>query len=66
MAITDILLNIRKGGTLVDEYVRNIILNELKELEKKENIKILFAVESGAEHGALNLKTAIMMFVLYT
>ena len=48
LAITDILLNIRKGGTLVDEYVRNIILNELKELEKKENIKILFAVESGS------------------
>ena len=48
MAITDILLDIRKGGTLVDEYVRNIILNELKELEKKENIKILFAVESGS------------------
>ncbi len=48
MAITDILMNIRKGGTLVDEYVRNIILNELKELEKKENIKILFAVESGS------------------
>ena len=48
LAITDILLDIRKGGTLVDEYVRNIILNELKELEKKENIKILFAVESGS------------------
>ena len=48
MAITDILLDIRKGGTLVDEYVRHIILNELKELEKKENIKILFAVESGS------------------
>lgn len=48
MAITDILLDIRKGGTLVDGYVRNIILNELKELEKKENIKILFAVESGS------------------
>lgn len=48
LAITDILLGIRKGGTLVDEYVRNIILNELKELEKKENIKILFAVESGS------------------
>ena len=48
LAITDILLDIRKGGTLVDGYVRNIILNELKELEKKENIKILFAVESGS------------------
>ena len=32
----------------MDGYVRNIILNELKELEKKENIKILFAVESGS------------------
>ena len=32
----------------MDEYVRNIISNELKELEKKENIKILFAVESGS------------------
>ena len=48
LAITDILLDIRKGGTLVDGYVRNIILNELKELEKKANIKILFAVESGS------------------
>ena len=33
---------------MVDGYVRNIITNELKALEKKENIKILFAVESGS------------------
>ena len=33
---------------MVDVYVRNIITNELKALEKKENIKILFAAESGS------------------
>ena len=33
---------------MAGEYVKNIITNELKALEKKENIKILFAVESGS------------------
>lgn len=28
--------------------MKKIIINKLKEIEKKENIKILFAVESGS------------------
>ena len=44
--------------------MQKIIKDKLKEIEEKENVTILMAVESGAGHGDLHRRTVITMCVL--
>lgn len=45
--------------------MRKVIIEKLQQIEKQENVRILHAVESGAVHGVLNLRTVILMYALF-
>lgn len=45
--------------------MRQEIISKLNEIEKKEHVKIIYAVESGSRAWALNQLIVIMMRVLF-
>ena len=44
--------------------MRKKIINKLKEIEKREHVKIIYAIESGSRAWVLSLLIVIMMYVL--
>lgn len=42
--------------------MKDTIQKELAQIEQTQNVRILLAVESGAGHGALPLRTVTMMY----
>ena len=44
--------------------VNELVLLKVKEIEEREHIKVLHVWNPAAEHGALPLRTAIMMYGL--
>ena len=45
--------------------MRQEIINKLNEIEKKERVKIIYAIESEVVPGGLSLLIVIMMYVLF-
>lgn len=45
--------------------MRKEIINKLKEIEKREHVKIIYAIESGSRAGVLSLLIVIMMYDLF-